>query len=372
MFQPATVAGAATEMLQMVVDKALTLGVQPCDLVAALSKVTPKRRGRPPTEKASPSTKRRYTNGRPKVPFGQVEDGEIVEGVDGRLWMVAEVGTKKAGVMKKTWKLVRDGTGRPMTVSPEPTEVDEIASKHCETFTALDELAHNYGSDADEPPQYTYETECVGAEFGCPEKTNGSQFCSKTWCPYWDEAMAANSSDGSVLSDESAPSTPIDRDYNDAALDLAATNSKKELAASEPEVFIGMPGEHLVEVTETKTKAFYQSHNSDWKAGWSGAARCPVVTETPSPTFSTTEAANILAGFGSAAFAPDAAPRPNNGHFALVKKSKRDYKTNRPNTPPKELQIGATEKDVTGRTWIVSERATRSGGKCNVWKLNPQ
>jgi hypothetical protein len=37
--------------------------------------------------------------------------------------------------------------------------------------------------------QYVYD--CVGSPYGCPEKTNGSQYCSKYYCPY-EEIMHEN------------------------------------------------------------------------------------------------------------------------------------------------------------------------------------
>ena len=37
--------------------------------------------------------------------------------------------------------------------------------------------------------QYVYD--CVGSVYGCPEKTNGSQYCSRYYCPY-EEIMREN------------------------------------------------------------------------------------------------------------------------------------------------------------------------------------
>lgn len=37
--------------------------------------------------------------------------------------------------------------------------------------------------------QYVYD--CVGSAYGCPEKTNGSQYCSRYYCPY-EEIMREN------------------------------------------------------------------------------------------------------------------------------------------------------------------------------------
>ena len=37
--------------------------------------------------------------------------------------------------------------------------------------------------------KYVYD--CVGSVYGCPEKTNGSQYCSRYYCPY-EEIMREN------------------------------------------------------------------------------------------------------------------------------------------------------------------------------------
>ena len=37
--------------------------------------------------------------------------------------------------------------------------------------------------------QYVFD--CVGSTYGCPEKTNGGQYCSKYYCPY-EEIMKEN------------------------------------------------------------------------------------------------------------------------------------------------------------------------------------
>lgn len=29
-----------------------------------------------------------------------------------------------------------------------------------------------------------YDCPCIGSGYGCPEKTNGSQYCCKYYCPY--------------------------------------------------------------------------------------------------------------------------------------------------------------------------------------------
>lgn len=37
--------------------------------------------------------------------------------------------------------------------------------------------------------QYVFH--CIGSSYGCPEKTNGTQYCSKYYCPY-EEVMKEN------------------------------------------------------------------------------------------------------------------------------------------------------------------------------------
>ena len=32
-----------------------------------------------------------------------------------------------------------------------------------------------------------YDTCCIGESYGCPEKTNGSQYCCKYYCPFENE-----------------------------------------------------------------------------------------------------------------------------------------------------------------------------------------
>lgn len=29
-----------------------------------------------------------------------------------------------------------------------------------------------------------YNVDCIGSVYGCPQKTNGSQYCSRFYCPY--------------------------------------------------------------------------------------------------------------------------------------------------------------------------------------------
>ena len=400
----ATVENTATEILQMVMGRARELGVQPCDLVEAVAASTPKRRGRPPKKTTeTKKTTRKYTNGRPKVPFAEVEEGELVVGDDGRLWQVAEVATKKAGVTKKTWKLVRDQDGRPVSATPDVTDssgdeeafyeawADELSAE-AEQRQAASEVQGNgedktlvermvvsidltkddgstqpaydgveytpenmefsslptvtlapynedtaenlldgiivtgehgkyeievysveqddntlyvscfgkevnpehsglvdYSSDEDSEDDMLeqYDTPCIGSQFGCPAKTNGSQYCGKTWCPYEDEAQSGGDS---CIS----PST------NDAAHILAGMADAVE--APHQEVVADEPAE--------------------------------VAAEEP--------------------------------------KTQRKNKTCRPETPAKELDIGTTQEDSSGRTWIVAEKGTRGGGKCKVWKLQAQ
>ena len=41
------------------------------------------------------------------------------------------------------------------------------------------------GQLSNQPPSYEqYDCPCIGSAYGCPEKTNGSQYCCKYYCPY--------------------------------------------------------------------------------------------------------------------------------------------------------------------------------------------
>lgn len=135
----ATLQTTAQEFMEVVKAKAKELGVQPIDLMGELTKICPKRRGRPPKTMISTEpemTKRNYTKMRPTTPAGECDIGTTEVDSRDRTWIVVQVAAK-AGSTKKMWKL----TSVPkITISPpnddvpsfQPTEVPVDYENPCQ------------------------------------------------------------------------------------------------------------------------------------------------------------------------------------------------------------------------------------------------
>ena len=81
-----TVQTTAQEFMTTLIVRARELGFQPCDLMAEMSKITPKRRGRPPTAKpvVVETRKRSYTKVRPDKSPDDATIGETAIDANGR------------------------------------------------------------------------------------------------------------------------------------------------------------------------------------------------------------------------------------------------------------------------------------------------
>lgn len=66
--------------------------------------------------------------------------------------------------------------------------INPLITYHYENIAPAESLNRKLFQDENsEDEEYNqYDVNCVGSFFGCPEMTNGSQYCSKSYCPYED------------------------------------------------------------------------------------------------------------------------------------------------------------------------------------------
>ena len=129
-----TINTTAQDFMDSITTKARELGVQPCDLMSELVKLTPKRRGRPPKETPveSPKTTRKSESSRPETDASELDLGTTSIDAKGRTWIVV---TQKAFKgTKKTWKLVKQD-------APAKNNLLEVPESHVPNGDELRELA---------------------------------------------------------------------------------------------------------------------------------------------------------------------------------------------------------------------------------------
>ena len=155
----------AQEFMDTITSKARELGVQPCDLMSEMMKITPKRRGRPRKESPaeSPKTTRKYETSRPDTDATDLDLGTTSIDIKGRTWIV--VSQKAFKGTKKTWKLVKqdapknqssDGSldvpSEPAHHVPTGDELRKMASQQRKAIVAEEAEANQ----AEAPTKRTY------------------------------------------------------------------------------------------------------------------------------------------------------------------------------------------------------------------------
>ena len=64
------------------------------------------------------------------------------------------------------------------SVTKEPTKISEE-----KTTIKKSQISNDIQEELD-MINSKYVFHCIGSTYGCPEKTNGNQYCSKYYCPY--------------------------------------------------------------------------------------------------------------------------------------------------------------------------------------------